>query len=250
MEFEIPVFDRRFSGASFECEPGSLVYVLGRNGAGKSTILRSIAGVAGAAESSGRPVGVYLGPEPTWVFPLSVGEAVELGTYHSRRSDPEKAVVEAVRVFGLAPLLHRSMDQLSGGEIQRVALARSFVQGPEVLLLDEVLSRLDLDYQYLVLDALRGLRQEGCICFCVTHDIALAFATSERYLIVDQGRVLDHQPVTRDRAIVLLERVYLEEYRRTKNVGVSVSDARDRALHPLKGIIERYALGHPTQPKS
>jgi ABC-type Mn2+/Zn2+ transport system ATPase subunit len=149
-----------FRDADFTIPCGCRTALIGPNGSGKSTLLRVLAGlippqagevrVAGAAPALGRSRIAYLSQRPrlTEGFPLLLRRLVEMGTYahhgwfeECRHGDAE--VDRALSQLGLTELADRPVHTLSGGQLQRALIARAFVQGAEVLLLDEPYAALD-----------------------------------------------------------------------------------------------------------
>lgn len=190
---------RIFDHLSMKLGSGELVSLVGPSGSGKTTLLRAIAGLQPLASGQ-----IYVGERnvtdlPTYrrgigmVFQdnqlfshLSVFEnvAYSLRIKHIPREIREQVVADMLRVVGLAGFDKRTTMQLSGGEAKRVAVARSLVAEPSVLLLDEPLSGLDGElHARLLLDLSVLLRQRGTTVVHVTHDLEEARELSDR--IVD-----------------------------------------------------------------
>ncbi len=219
------------SDCSVDLRAGQVVALVGPNGAGKSTLLKLLAGVLGypSANYSGsihwkgvdwtrlaprdRAARVaYVSDELTSVFPMSVHEVVTSGTFASGR--PE-LVEPALEFCDLRSLSARGIQGLSGGERQRVALARALVQGAEVLLLDEALSRMDLDYQWSLGQSLRTLVDgSGAQPFkvsaivLVSHDLAFALRWAGEAWVLQEGRVIATGAVDAVVNEAMLTRIY------------------------------------------
>jgi iron complex transport system ATP-binding protein len=194
---------------TFDIRPGEFVSLMGRNGAGKSTVMDLLAGLrrphAGAVLLDGRSVEEWpvverarrIGHLPQMVrtqSPLRVEQIVMMGRYpHTDRwseSDADRQVVErAMRECGCLPFRHRRLSTLSGGERQRVLLAACLAQEPQLLLLDEPSTFLDVDQQLQSFAMLRARADEGTACIAVSHDLNLALAFSTR-IIVLAGRTV------------------------------------------------------------
>jgi iron complex transport system ATP-binding protein len=128
---------------------------------------------------------------------LSVRDVVEFGRYPHRgrwgRSDPggPAAVDRALELTGVADLADRGVDQLSGGQLQRVWLASCLAQDTGVLLLDEPTTYLDLRYQVELLDLVRDLADSGRIAVgVVLHDLDQAAALADRIVVLSEGRIV------------------------------------------------------------
>jgi iron complex transport system ATP-binding protein len=198
------------AGASCTLAPARLVAVVGPNGSGKTTLVRALAGLhpleAGAVLLDGRPVGDWPRAELARVlavvpqreeiaFPLLVEETVMLGRYARlgplaapRPADREavRAALERCDVDGLSG---RPVDTLSGGEWQRVRLARALAQEPRVLLLDEPTASLDVRHEMELLELVRRLVDAGMAVLVVTHELNLAARFADRIVLLDEGRV-------------------------------------------------------------
>lgn len=192
-------------------EPGQMVALVGPNGAGKSTLVRIASGVLkpsrGAALLGGRPLSalsaseiareVAVVPQQTQIpFGYTARELAALGrTPHLRPligpTQHDRAVVDwALEVTGASALAQRFADELSGGEQQRVVLARALAQQPKLLLLDEPTANLDLHHQVVALELVRRLaREEGLAVMAAVHDLQLAALYCDHVVLLRDGRV-------------------------------------------------------------
>lgn len=190
-------------------DPGEVVTLIGPNGSGKSTFLRCLARillpVQGAiyldgrniAGLSGRELATRLGYVPqegAKVFPLTVYEAILLGrrpyiTWAVGQRD-RQVVDEILHFLQLEGLAGKTLANLSGGEKQRVMLARALAQEPKVVLLDEPTSNLDIRYQLEVLGILKFLaREKKMTVLMVLHDLNLAARFSQKMVLLHRGRI-------------------------------------------------------------
>jgi iron complex transport system ATP-binding protein len=202
---------------SFAISTGSFVAILGRNGCGKSTLLRCLAGMLPIPSGTVFITGVDLGKassaerakligylpqfhEP--VFPFTVAEVVLTGRTAQifltpSAGDHEKAR-QALQVVGIESLQHRPYTEISGGERQLVMITRIIAQAPQVILLDEPLSHLDLCNQIHLLDLLKRLAAQGITILAVMHDPTLALTYCDNHLFLKDGRL---QPPPQDPAL-------------------------------------------------
>jgi iron complex transport system ATP-binding protein len=187
---------------------GRFTVLLGKNGSGKSTLIKLMAGLlsykTGHVEVLGEDLGKlksaekamligYLPQFHTPVFPFSVEEVVLTGraayvfTVPSRK-DLEKAD-EAIDKVGINHLRKRPYNELSGGERQLVMIARVLAQEPEVILLDEPLSHLDLSNQARLLMLIKDLVVKGLTVVAVLHDPNTAFFYGDDFLFLKDGLI-------------------------------------------------------------
>jgi iron complex transport system ATP-binding protein len=199
------------SGVTFEVEPGRFVGIIGPNGSGKTTLLRCIANVLTPKKGSvliddvdvkemkrreiARSVGVVPQSAPM-DFAFTVRDVVLMGrTPHldrlSTESKDDIAIAEeAMRETGVSNLAERTFDEISGGERQRVVIARALTQSPRILLLDEPTLHLDISAQYQILDLVRRLnRHNGMTVISVFHDLSLASQYSDELILMNKGKV-------------------------------------------------------------
>jgi len=203
------------SGVSLDIRERELAVVMGPNGAGKSTLLDIVAGLrqptGGEVRLNGRPFATWesrararlLAHLPQAVrpdLPFVVGELVLMGRYphtdHWFESDEDRLAVErAMQRTDCWDLRERLVQTLSGGERQRVLLAACFAQTPELLVLDEPSTHLDIDQQLHCFALLREESERGAACLAVTHDVNLALTYATRLIVLAQGRVAIDVPV-------------------------------------------------------
>ena len=196
---------------SMSVSPGELVAIAGPNGSGKTTLLRALLGLVrperGDAWIGGRPaaewdraalartVGVVTQREET-VFPLRVHDTVMLGRYAhlgplaSPRAADRAAVAAALARCDVAGFAERGVDELSGGEWQRVRVARALAQEPKALVLDEPTASLDVRHEMELFELIHGLVRGGLAGLVVTHQLNLAARFADRIVLLDEGRVV------------------------------------------------------------
>lgn len=192
---------------------GKITVLLGPNGSGKSTLLRALAGLGQAqgdlllddvnlmqlpfakrAEKvvylpQSLPAGVHLHVLES----IIVAQRASGGLHHSSHEDE---VLALLRQLGISHLAMSYLDQLSGGQKQLVGLAQSLIRQPSLLLLDEPLSALDLNYQYHVMDLVRQeTRKRNIVTVVVVHDINIALRHGDHVLMLKDGKLIaDGEP--------------------------------------------------------
>jgi iron complex transport system ATP-binding protein len=194
---------------SLEMRAGEFIAIAGPNGAGKSTLLSLLAGLT--APTSGtccllgrkahqwkrrdfarRVAVVQQADRPE--FPFSAGEVVYMGRMPHQKgmyesAEDHAAVDHALQATGMSAFRDRDVATLSGGERQRILLAAALAQEPEVLLLDEPATHLDLQHQVELQRLLAQLSGKGLLIVCVTHDLNLAAAYASRIILLQEGRL-------------------------------------------------------------
>lgn len=199
---------------SMQISKGEVVSIVGPNGSGKSTLLRCICRVLqpkggvvylnnqDVAHLKPRELARLLGYVPqsgAEVFPLTVYEAVLLGRkpYLSWGVGPkDREIVDRIlRFMKIDEFALKYINEMSGGEKQRVLIARALAQEPEVLLLDEPTSNLDIKHQLEVLGLLQKFAHEGGMTvIMVLHDLNLASRFSEKLVLISEGKVFASGP--------------------------------------------------------
>ena len=194
----------RVEDISLKIDPGDYFVILGRSGAGKTLLLEIAAGIRRAdhgniilgnrdithARIQQRNLGLVF--QDYAVFPhLTVAGniAYPLKRKGHHRSGVQKRTRELARITGLEHLLNRYPASLSGGEIQRTVLARTLALEPSVLLLDEPLTSLDVQFKRELQALLRRLNQQGQTIVHVTHDYQEALALANRVAVMENGRI-------------------------------------------------------------
>jgi iron complex transport system ATP-binding protein len=207
------VYDSGFSVGPIELcvERGSWLGMIGPNGSGKTTLLRSIARLSPhrgeividgrkAASLSRRELATrvaYVPQQPRIPLDMTVLDYVLLGrtahiSYFGKESAADKTIsIEILARLALAEHAHRPLGTLSGGEVQRVTLARSLAQYAPLLLLDEPTAALDLSRQLDVLELVEELRGEyDLTVISAMHDLTLAGEFADRLLLLEQGQIV------------------------------------------------------------
>lgn len=196
---------------SLEINPGDFLGVIGPNGSGKTTLLRLATRVlrprAGSIHFRGKNISVmdlkefcrkvaFVAQDIPVSFSFSVMELVLMGRIpHLKRLQFEgkKDIEIAERALSLTDTLglrNKRIDELSAGERQRVVIARSLAQEPQLLLLDEPTSHLDIGHQIQILDLLKKLNRSNNLTIAmILHDLNLASAYSNRIALLDKGSI-------------------------------------------------------------
>lgn len=200
---------KALEGVSLEVGEGEFMTLVGPNGAGKTTLLRCIDGILrprlGVVLIDGRSVTAmdklelarvvgYVPQEARPSLPFTVADVVMMGRrpYVGWRVSKEdlEAVKRAMDVVGITHLAGRYFDELSAGERQKVMIAKALAQEPDVLLLDEPTSNLDIRHQLEILTLIRRLAKEkGLTVVAAMHDLNLAYRFSDKVVMLSGGRV-------------------------------------------------------------
>lgn len=213
--------DLALKDVSLTIREGDFVGVIGPNGGGKTTLLRVILGVLEPARGSVELLGsaprktrMHAGyvPQETSsnvVFPISVFDVVLMGkmgkrglfhSYIKEDREQAKAALEELRIY---PLRDKNIGELSGGQRQKVLLARALVAGPRILFLDEPTASIDTQGQDEIYEHLRSLNAAGTTVLLVTHNVGAvsayikSIACVNRELFFHPDGVLDETTITR-----------------------------------------------------
>ena len=209
--------DDVLNGLSFNAQPGERLAILGPNGCGKSTLLRAITRIIpyrGTITLDGVDTAsltrkdlakkiALLGQSAQVFFPYTVYETVSLGRYayaegfFKNLSKTDKAVTEdTMKKLDIWNIKDRIIDELSGGQLQRVYLARTLVQDPDLILLDEPTNHLDLKHQVELLEYLSLWAKENHrTVIAVLHDLNLARGFADTAALMDErGRLAAFGP--------------------------------------------------------
>ena len=203
-------------GVSLSAEPGKLLSILGPNGSGKTTLLRCLLGrlspTAGRIVLDGRPIGrhsprslarllAYVPQTPQSVFAFSAEEIVLMGRLAhtgmlalASKQDLQVARA-AMEMTEITELADRTLEELSGGEAQRVMIARALAQQPSVLLLDEPTSHLDIRNQLAIHRMMQRVAHDWPMAVvCVSHDVNLAARFSDELVLMKAGQTVRAGP--------------------------------------------------------
>ena len=211
------------NSVSFGLKAGEIGVLIGPSGCGKTTLLRAVAGLervcGGSVQLAGETVSslaVSKPPEQRRIgmvfqdyalFPhMDIGRNVAFGIMHWEDAKRRDRVREVLALVGLVASRRRMPHELSGGQQQRVALARALAPGPQLMLLDEPFSNLDVDLRERLAHEIRSiLKQAGATALMVTHDQLEAFAIGDVIGVMHQSQLhqwadaytLYHRPATR-----------------------------------------------------
>ncbi len=201
---------RVLEGVTLECEPGELCAIVGNNGAGKTSLLRVMAGLdelaVGTMQLAGRSIGSWKGKalgkrraymEQSGVpeFDYSIGEVVMMGEYAWRAGwgpageASYRRALEYLERVGCEGLVSQSVMRCSGGELQRVMLARVMATRAGWWMLDEPLASLDMKYQGVVMDVLGEHCARGGGVVMVCHDVNWVLARCQKVVVCHGGEV-------------------------------------------------------------
>ena len=203
-------------GVNLTAQPGEVTAIVGPNGSGKSTLLGAITAslpFRGNVRLNGRDIGTLkpwelaaeravLPQASRLAFPFTVIEVVRLGLQSGTAGDRPEVPVQALARVGLAHYANRTFQELSGGEAQRVMLARVLAQvwapvdggQPRWLLLDEPVSSLDIAHQLQVMEIARDFAREGGGVIAVMHDLNLTALYADRVAVLAEGQRLAFGP--------------------------------------------------------
>lgn len=220
---------RALDGVSLVSESGAVTAVAGPNGSGKSTLVRALLRRVPLEEGRvrvndddikslstrevARRVAVTVQREEP-AFPMRVAEYVALGRYPSlglwrSASQPDALAVQAaLERAGVAELAERRTDELSGGEWQRVRIARALSQDTRALVLDEPTTFLDLAHEMSLFELIHSLAADGMAVLLVSHQLNLVARFASQIVLLDHGRVVVSGPPEAVMQAPLLEKVY------------------------------------------
>ena len=201
---------------SFTLDQGKVLVVMGPSGSGKSTLIRTINGLETFDKGELNVLGIKIRPDSDErkiqkirrrvgmvfqqfnLFPhLSILENITLAPIQVQKRNKKEAEEYGMYLLcqmGIESHAKKYPSQLSGGEQQRVAIARSLALKPELLLFDEPTSALDPERINEVLDAMRRLADQGMTMIVVTHEIKFAKEVSDQVLFIDSGKILEISP--------------------------------------------------------
>ncbi len=199
-------------GVSFNVERGNNLCIVGPNGCGKSTLLKSIANLLdykGNITLDSKEISklnrkdlaknVALMTQASNIyFPYTVYETVALGRYAHLKGlfsrinkEDDEIILNSIANVGLMDIKDKLISELSGGQLQRVYLARAFAQDPDVILLDEPTNHLDLKCQIEILEYLnKWTKENNKIVVAVLHDLNLVQTFGEKVVMMNDGKII------------------------------------------------------------
>jgi iron complex transport system ATP-binding protein len=203
----VPVLD----GVSFDAHGGEVIGIIGHNGCGKTTMLKCInlalhpgAGIVKfdgkdtlsmSRKDIAKEVGV-VAQNTVITFPFTVLDMVLMGRFPSleRFANESKGdlriAMDAMEATSVTYLASRPIDEISGGERQRVIIARALAQQPRALLLDEPTLHLDINHQFELMELIRSLaKDKGLLVIIVSHDLNLAARYCDKLIALDEGKI-------------------------------------------------------------
>ncbi len=195
-------------GISFDCEDDCVISLLGPNGTGKTTFLKCLCGLQKPTEGSikvngkdvttlkGKELAKEIGfvPQTTPVSNMSVFDAILVGRkpyieWMAREEDIDK-VADIIASLGMEKLALRNLSEISGGEFQKVQIARAIVQEPSLIVLDEPTNNLDIANQHRTMHMIMDVVRSRKVCTMMTmHDINLAVHYSDKFIFFKDGLV-------------------------------------------------------------
>jgi iron complex transport system ATP-binding protein len=217
------------AGVSLDARPGALTAIVGPNGSGKSTLVRALIGrvglVRGAIRIDNSPVDAMtrdalarrvavVTQREELAFPLDVSDYVglgrfpHLGVWRTAEARDRRAIDESMDTAGVAGLRDRGIDALSGGEWQRVRLARALAQGGDAMVLDEPTAFLDVAHEMAVFELLYRLARAGQAVLLVSHQLNLVARFADHMVLLHHGRIEAAGPPDAVMRADILERVY------------------------------------------
>ena len=227
---------------SLSIQPGQITTVIGPNGAGKTCLLRVLLGLQAPTEGAvTRRRGLRIGYMPQRiqvdpVLPITVARFLTLGG-----AVPKSRQLDVLREVGVGHLLKQPVQSVSGGEMQRVLLARALLREPQLLALDEPAQGLDVAGQGEVFQLIEALRDRyGCGVLMVSHELHLVMAAADEVVCLNQHICCTGRPevVTRDPA-------YLRLFGPTLPEGVAIYTHHHDHRHDLQGeVIDEHDHHH------
>lgn len=217
-------------GVSFNVKKGEFISIIGPNGSGKSTLLKTLNNIynpwKGKILIDGKNIKNFRQKKIAKIMALvlqdsnidyefTVEEIILMGRHpHKGRFEKEdgddyKIIEESLEMTNTTYLRNRIITEISGGERQRVMIAKALAQKPKIILLDEPTSNLDINHQIEILKLLKDMnKQNGTTIILVIHDINLAIRYSDKVIMLNEGKILDmgkpEEVITREN----IEKVY------------------------------------------
>ena len=232
-------------GVSMRAHPGKITALLGPNGAGKSTLLKAILGLVptrgeillnntslSSIPARERAQRIAYVPQRSMLNArMQVEAVVKLGRFAHRGAmarwtrDDQQAVNEAMATTGVNELSQRVFTELSGGEQQRVILARALATGATTLLLDEPTSSLDVRQMLHLHQMLHELAERGCCMIVVLHGLSEAWVHADHAVLLDEGRLFSSGPAREVITSDNVRKVYGVELHEASGLNFTLSES-------------------------
>jgi zinc transport system ATP-binding protein len=237
--------DTVLSNVDLAIAPGEIVTLIGPNGAGKTTLVRVVLGLLapGAGTVIARP-GLTVGYVPQRlqvdpVLPLSARRLLDLPRPH-----PDERVLAVLAEVGAEALAERQVRALSGGELQRLLLARALLRDPDLLVLDEPLQGVDLAGQIALFDLIAAVRdRRGCGVLMVSHDLHVVMAGTDRVVCLNRHICCSGHPET-----VTRHPEYLALFGRRAAESLAIYSHDHDHAHDLDGTVVELPGEPPQEP--
>lgn len=247
-------------GLNFHAAEGELIGLLGPNGSGKTTLLHCLSRVvpynAGKVVVSGRDLAAYSArklarleasvPQRLEIsFPFKCIEVVLMGRYPYQREfgtnneDDLSKAMEAMRLTDTLDLAQRRINEVSGGEAQRVIIARALAQETAIILLDEATANLDVSHKIQMFDLFSEMNQRGRTFICAMHDLNLAALYCQRLIFLKDGQICIDGPTLETFTGENLSKVYQTEVKITEHPDTGAPQAM---FVPGKGSSQQSAV--------
>jgi len=200
------------NGINISISPGQMIGILGANGAGKSTLLKILCGVLkpkiGEALFNGKALSkmdrrdiakgiAYIPQDPMFAFPFTVievvlmGRAPYIGRFEFEREKDREIAKNALQAVGILHLKDRLINEISSGERQLASIARGLVQEPQIMILDEPATYLDVKHRNEIMNILKDLKENrGITIIAATHDIFTSLFYFDEIVILKEGNIL------------------------------------------------------------
>jgi len=196
-------------GVSFDVKKGDILAIIGPNGAGKSTLLRMIMGLltpsSGSVSIEGmspKKARTRMGYVPQrfsfdpWL-PMTVQEFLALSAHISgvHESEKEQIIRDRLQRVGVPGVAHQTLNSLSGGQLQRVMIARSILTQKDILLLDEPVAGIDVEGQQAMYDLIRDINTEyGTTCLLISHELDVVFEYANSVVCINKNMICHGVP--------------------------------------------------------
>ena len=224
---------------SFAIQPGKVHVLMGRNGAGKSTILNAVSGLVqydGDIITDGKIS--YLNQNINTKVNFTVFETIILGKVENLnfklKEEDIKDTYEIMKLLDLTKFKDKKINKMSGGEVQKVLIAQALISKPDILLLDEPVSALDLHNQYEILAIIRRLTKELNLTTLITlHQMELVERYADNIILINDGKVYG----IGDKYKIFTKKMFEEVY----NIDANINEVDDNLLflfniHPDKRV--------------